>query len=94
MGQRVRFDRCAAAAVARVAEAALGFARGAQRRQSYAYLDDSGADYGSAERAPFGKDSHLQKRGRGICFCCADFFCHDFGHGVDSCRGACFGGNQ
>ncbi len=74
MGQRVRFDWRAAAAVARVAEAAYGPARGAQRRQSYAYLDDSGADYGPTERAVFGKDSHLQKRGRGIYFCRADFF--------------------
>ncbi len=83
MGKRVRFDWCAAAAIARIAEAAYRPACGAQRRQSHAYLDDSGAHYGSAKRAVFGKDSHLQKRGNGICDGCADFFRPEFWRGVD-----------
>jgi hypothetical protein len=88
MGQRMCLDWSAVAAIARTAEAAFGPARGAQRRQSHAYLDDSLAHDGSAKRAIFGKDSYLQKRGHWICFCWADVFCRDFW------RRACFRGDS
>jgi hypothetical protein len=51
----VRFGWAAIAALAGVAEGAFGFAGGAEGRQSYSYLDDSGADYRSAEGAVFGE---------------------------------------
>ena len=57
--ERVRSDRAAALAFAGVAEGAVGSAGRAQGRQSYSYLDYSGADYGPAEGAVFGKDAGL-----------------------------------
>jgi hypothetical protein len=62
----VRFDWAAGGAVAGVAEAADGFAGGAQGRQGDAYVDDSGEDDGAAEGAVSGKDG-------GVPECCGDF---------------------
>jgi hypothetical protein len=94
MGQRVCFDWGAAAAIARVAEAAYRPPRVAQRRQSYAYLDNSSTDYGPPERAVFGKDSHVQECGSWICFCCGGLFrSFDFYNNIDFFHGTHFRGN-
>jgi hypothetical protein len=57
--ERVRFDWSAGSAVAGIAEATIGSARGAQGRQGYAYLDDPGSNNESAERTVFGEDGNL-----------------------------------